>query len=58
MNPFLFFYANMIVTKNGVLNKVKLKLKVEVSIHKGRKWELGICSHYLNYNEQVFFSGK
>ena len=30
MYPFLFFYDKMIVTKSGVLNKVKLKLKVEV----------------------------
>ena len=29
MYRFLFFYANMIVNKNEVLNKVKLKLKVD-----------------------------
>ena len=28
MYRFLFFYANMIVNKNEVLNKVKLKLKL------------------------------
>ena len=32
-------------------------------LSKGRKWELGICSYYLNYSEQVlllffFFLGK
>ena len=29
MYRFLFFYANMIVNKNEVLNKVKLKLKLQ-----------------------------
>ena len=31
MYHFLFFYANMIVNKNEVLNKVKLKLKLNTS---------------------------
>ena len=29
MYRFLFFYANVIVNKNEVLNKVKLKLKLK-----------------------------
>ena len=32
MYRFLFFYANMIVNKNEVLNKVKLKLKLKLLV--------------------------
>ena len=58
MYPFLFFfYANMIVTKSGVLNKVKLKLKLKfrqrlLSGHRQRELDLtledtvNICKLY------------
>ena len=38
MYRFLFFYANMIVNKNEVLNKVKLKLKLKLN------WSLSDCA--------------
>ena len=36
MYRFLFFYANMIVNKNEVLNKVKLKVEWTVAVAHGR----------------------
>ena len=43
MYRFLFFYANMIVNKNEVLNKVKLKVKLTIWIF-GRHFGEGSIS--------------
>ena len=37
MYRFLFFYANMIVNKNEVLNKVKLKVESYIYLYNERK---------------------
>ena len=40
MYRFLFFYANMIVNKNEVLNKVKLKLTLHKAYRSSNKTEI------------------
>ena len=55
MYRFLFFYANMIVNKNEVLNKVKLKVDSLSNVStKATKSSVGnLCSHNQNCLELI-----
>ena len=52
MYRFLFFYANMIVNKNEVLNKVKLKLKLKFDLPGVFRWDKTEYYCFLNWNER------
>ena len=57
MYPFLFFYANMIVTKNGVLNKVKLTLKLNLNLRGSHLTRKDTYFSYENCVHQCFKKG-